>query len=161
MLFDHLYVIYQIIYKIMYCMKISWKIARIKLKKMFSGWRHKAKKWEWEYRRQHFVAAFQGTGHNRSGILYFALLMQCKDINTVNSVREKIPLTNEQNFETSNSIISVSPNKLSKLSPTLPSQNSHAHPYKPEASWLEMNYLSKMEGYPLPSQAPFAGTGMT
>ena len=73
--------------------------------------------------------------------------------------REKIPLNNEQNFETSNSAISVSPNKLSKLSPTLPSQNSHAHPYKPEASWVEMNYLSKMEGYPLPSQAPFAGTG--
>ena len=67
--------------------------------------------------------------------------------------REKIPLTNEQNYETSNSAISVSPNKLSKLSPTLPSQNSHAHPYKPEASWVEM------EGYQLPPQAPFAGRG--
>merc|ERR1719318_1886559 len=55
----------------------------------------------------------------------------------------------------------VSPNKFPKLLPTLPSQNSHAHPYKPEASWLEMNYLSKMEGYQLPSHAPFAGTGST
>merc|ERR1719318_2405021 len=52
----------------------------------------------------------------------------------------------------------VSPNKFSELLPTLPSQNSHAHPYKPEASWLEDNYLSKMEGYQLPSQAPFAGS---
>jgi len=41
----------------------------------------------------------------------------------------------------------------------LPSQNSHAHPYKPEPSWVEQNYLSKIEGYSFPSAASFLGTG--
>ena len=85
------------------------------------------------------------------------LFKECKNININN---KKIPLTNEKNFETSNSAISVSPNKFSKLLPTVPSQNSHAHPYKPETSWIEMNHLSKTEGYQLPPQAPFAGTGI-
>jgi len=56
------------------------------------------------------------------------------------------------------SAISAHQNKFSKLEPQLPSQNSHAHPYKPEASWLEMSYLSKMELYPLPPPTPFGGT---
>jgi len=49
--------------------------------------------------------------------------------------------------------------KFSKIIPPLPSQNSHAHPYKPEASWMEMSYLSKIEGYSFPSAATFLGTG--
>eukprot|EP00092_Neocalanus_flemingeri_P023386 GFUD01025355.1.p1 GENE.GFUD01025355.1~~GFUD01025355.1.p1 ORF type:complete len:397 (+),score=117.00 GFUD01025355.1:167-1357(+) len=52
-------------------------------------------------------------------------------------------------------------NKFSKLEPQLLSQNSHAHPYKPEASWLEMSQLSKMELYPLAPPTPFGGRGNT
>jgi len=39
-----------------------------------------------------------------------------------------------------------SPNKFSKVLPQLPTQSSHAHPYKPEPNLLEMNYPSKTEG---------------
>eukprot|EP00092_Neocalanus_flemingeri_P040912 GFUD01044545.1.p1 GENE.GFUD01044545.1~~GFUD01044545.1.p1 ORF type:complete len:194 (+),score=37.61 GFUD01044545.1:65-646(+) len=53
----------------------------------------------------------------------------------------------------------ASQNKFSKLEPQLLSQNSHAHPYKPEGSWIEMNHRSKMEIYPLAPPTPFGGRG--
>jgi len=47
-----------------------------------------------------------------------------------------------------------------KLEPQLPSQNSHAHPYKPESSsWPGMNYHSKTESYSLPQSTSFGGSG--
>jgi len=55
----------------------------------------------------------------------------------------------------------VSASKFCKVLSPLPSQNSHAHPYKAEPSWMSMNYLSnKLEGYPFPSPS-FHGTGST
>jgi len=53
-------------------------------------------------------------------------------------------------------------NKFCKLEPQLPSKNSHAHPYKPEAaSWLGMSYLSKMEAYSLPQSSQFGSSANT